>query len=268
MYPYEIIAGIDLYTVAICVGIIACFFVFSRLSDKKDFPARLHNLVLVSGIFGIALGLASSMIFQALYNISTRGEFIIDETTGATFYGGLIGGAVCFLTIYFIAGHFILKDKAHITRFFDMTTSVAPAIATAHGFGRVGCLFAGCCHGSVTEEWCGIMMHGNMGYQKYIPTQLFEAIFLFALAAFLIFWGIKGKKGVFSIYLSAYGVWRFFIEYARDDYRGETFVKALTPSQFIAIILIAVSVGLFAIEYSVSHRRARIEESAEVGGGE
>lgn len=268
MYPYDIIAGIDLYTVAICIGIVACFFVFSRLSDKKKFSSRLHNLILISGIGGIGLGLFSSMLFQALYNISSRGEFVMDSETGATFYGGLIGGAVCYLLIYFALGHFYVKDRSHLTGFFDMAACVAPAIAVAHGFGRVGCLMAGCCHGSVTDSWCGIMMHGNMGYGKYIPVQLFEAIFLFALAAVLVFLATKDKKGVFSIYLAAYGIWRFFIEYARDDYRGETFIKALTPSQLTAIVLILVGAGLFAAEYFLAKRKKPCGDIREERSGE
>ncbi|MBR5823405.1 MAG: prolipoprotein diacylglyceryl transferase, partial [Paludibacteraceae bacterium] len=43
---------------------------------------------------------------------------------------------------------------------------VAPGIALAHAIGRIGCLFAGCCHGQATKAWYGIMMHGNDGYQK------------------------------------------------------------------------------------------------------
>ena len=46
-----------------------------------------------------------------------------------------------------------------------------------------------------------------------------------------------------------YGVWRFFIEYARGDYRGETFVSFLTPSQLIAVLLIVIGTAHLMIWY-------------------
>ena len=45
----------------------------------------------------------------------------------------------------------------------------------------------------------------------------------------------------------AYGVWRFFIEYLRDDYRGTTLVSALTPSQLTAVIMVASGAALMAL---------------------
>jgi prolipoprotein diacylglyceryltransferase len=39
-----------------------------------------------------------------------------------------------------------------------------------------------------------------------------------------------------------YGVWRFVIENLRADYRGNTFVEWLTPSQLTALVLIVVGV--------------------------
>ncbi|MBQ2431188.1 MAG: prolipoprotein diacylglyceryl transferase, partial [Campylobacter sp.] len=52
------------------------------------------------------------------------------------------------------------------------------------------------------------------------------------------------------IYLIAYGVWRFFIEFARGDYRG-SFIPGLSPSQFWSIILVILGVAylLFRLFY-------------------
>ena len=51
-----------------------------------------------------------------------------------------------------------------------------------------------------------------------------------------------------SVYLCGYGIWRFFIEYARGDDRGQTIVPFLTPSQLTAIVLIAVGIALVFFE--------------------
>lgn len=265
MYPHDIIPGVkgtNMYVVMICVGLIACFLTFAKLSDKLGIRAKIHNLALVGGVVGIGAGLLASVLFQALYNIASTGKFEITESTGATFYGGLIGGAVAFLLIYFAVGRVRAKDY-YLESFFPLISCIAPAIAVAHGFGRLGCLFAGCCHGKLTDSWCGIMMYGDMGYNRYVPVQLFEAIFLFALCALLVYRAIGKKRYNFSLYIIGYGVWRFVIEYARADYRGSTFISFLTPSQLVAVILIVAGVVLALIERKATAKAPNTEDSAD-----
>ena len=263
MYPKDIIPGVNLYVILICVGIIACFFTFSKLSDKRKISTGVHNLALFCGLLGIAAGLGSAVLFQALYNVDSLGGFKINESTGATFYGGLIGGAAIFLAIYFIVGGIKFKERKHLHEFFPLISCIAPAIAVAHGFGRLGCLMAGCCHGRLTESWCGIQMYGSCGYAKYIPVQLFEAIFLFLLCVLLVIMTLERKKYVFSTYVVSYGIWRFFIEYVRADYRGSSFVSFLTPSQIVAIGFLFAGITLGVIEYVTDKNLSVKFESAE-----
>ena len=49
------------------------------------------------------------------------------------------------------------------------------------------------------------------------------------------------------LYCVGYGIWRFFIEFARADDRGNTFITFLTPSQLVAVLLIAVGVVYFLL---------------------
>ena len=260
MYPYDIIPGISLYVIMICIGIIACFLIFSRLTDKRKISPKVHNLALICGVAGTAIGFGSATLFQALYNVKSLGRFEITDSTGATFYGGLIGGAAIFLAIYFAVGAIKVKDGAHKKQIFAMLSCIAPAIAMAHGFGRLGCLSAGCCHGELTDAWYGIMMYGNLGYAKYVPIQLFEALFLFTLCAIMIVRARRSKKYNFSLYMTAYGIWRFLIEYARADYRGSTVVSFLTPSQLVAIVFVIGGVVLALVERSVEQRIALFVE--------
>ena len=256
MYPNEIFLGLTLYDICLCIGIAACFAAFGILSDKIKTPAKNQTFAAFCGVFGVALGYGSAVLFQAFYNIKERGKFIIDGETGATFYGGLIGGAAVFLAIYFIWGHFKFKDNSHVRYFFPVANVAAACIALAHAIGRLGCLFAGCCHGPRTHAWYGIMMHGTEGYHKYVPTQLMEAIFLLMLFGFLTIQLFAAKKSACNLpsYLIFYGIWRFFIEYLRADYRGDTVVDWLTPSQFTAIIMVLVGIELIFVELAVTKR--------------
>lgn len=243
MYPDVVFMGMSLYEIFIVVGVIYAFAVYRILSDRDKSKAKYQNFVILCGVMAIVGGYICAVLFQAVYNYFASGVFEVTLQTGATFYGGLIGGAAVFLLLYFAVGPRLFKEKYHLYRFIRLTDIAAAAISGAHAFGRIGCLMAGCCYGRPTDSFIGIY-NQTLGC-KTVPIQLFEAIFLFGLSAFFLFRCIKGKTYGLSIYLSAYGIWRFFIEYLRYDDRGATLFGVLTPSQLTAILLTLV--GLIGI---------------------
>ncbi len=248
MYPYEIVFGMGLYEIFILLGVIVCFIVFRILADRKNFSARFQNLVLTSAFFAIVLGYISAVLTQAVYNALETGTFKIAKDTGATFLGGLIGGAAVFLIIYFIGGKIRLKEShEHIERFSDFTSIAGACISIAHAFGRIGCFFAGCCHGKPTEKWYGIKFLTSD--VKLIPVQLFEAIFLTLLFGLLLYLNLTKKefKSGLYFYMILYGIWRFFAEFMRGDDRGAFFIKALSPSQGVSILLIIAGLVLLVL---------------------
>ena len=263
MYPYKVFLGMTLYDLCLCAGIVACFLLFGYLADKQGVRRRIQSFAMLCGAGAVILGYCSAVLFQALYNIKTLGRFEITQSTGATFYGGLIGGVAVFLALYFGIGWKIFDGNAHAQAFWAIADSAVPGIAFAHSIGRLGCLFAGCCHGARTSEWYGIKMWGSYGYTSYVPTQLFEAIFLMILFAFLVLRSTDKSGSCLPLYLSIYAVWRFVIEYARGDYRGDTFIAALSPSQLIACILFAVGIALFFVEKYLKKRFPFTPVSAE-----
>ncbi|MBQ8408797.1 MAG: prolipoprotein diacylglyceryl transferase [Clostridia bacterium] len=272
MYPHKIVFGLTLYDLLICVGIIACFFSFSYLADRSRIKNKLQSYSMIVGVMAIALGFGSAILFQALYNVESTGKFEIVTNTGATFYGGLIGGVTVFLVLYFGFGGLVFKTDAlkgyHKNNFFNIARCGAPSIVVAHAFGRIGCLTAGCCHGAPTDSWLGILMYGDMGYRKYVPVQLFEAIFLFALFALLFMRARDGKRYNLSVYVMVYGVWRFVVEYLRRDYRGSISFTSLTPSQFIAVLMVLAGVGLIFLERYICNRIERNAEQAAESAAE
>jgi len=176
--------------------------------------------------------------------------FELTETTGATFLGGLLGGAACFLAFYYGIGALYFKDGLHVKMMYPMLDVFATCVPAAHAIGRLGCLCAGCCHGKATDAWYGINMV-YLGY-KVVPVQLFEALFLAALTVFLFYRALKNKKGNLPLYMSLYGLWRFFAEYMRDDDRGSTVVSFLSPSQLVSVLLIA---GAFVVWFILYRKR-------------
>ena len=237
MYPYDIIPGLDLYSIMFCVGIIAAMVTFRLFSDRRGFSARLNNFVIADGVACVILGYASAVLFQAVYNAIETGKFEITKYTGATFYGGFIGGAAVYFAFYFSVGHFVFgKDGEHRKH------------------------IAGCCYGRITTS--PISVYNAYLDARVVPVQLFEALFLAALFAYLCFRIEKKQDRCLAIYLASYGVWRFFIEYFRTDDRGGSLVSFLTPSQLIAVVLTLVGILLFAIETILQRRAVKEPKNA------
>ena len=84
------------------------------------------------------------------------------------------------------------------------------------------------------------------------PTQLFEAMFLLVTFVILGYFTVYKKyKYSMNVYLIAYGIFRFLIEYVRGDDRG-SFIPGLTPSQFWSIIMVIMGVlFMFIMPYII-----------------
>lgn len=246
MYPYELFWGIDLYQLMISAGFLAALLFFRYWGDRRDLTAGVQNLVIVSALLALIGGYGASVLVQALYNALETGVFEINAGTGATFYGGLIGGAAVFLIAYFVAAKWILKKEPVVASFWTVAEIAGGSISLAHALGRLGCLFAGCCHGKVTDAWYGVY-NVYLGC-KTVPVQLYESLFLFLLAGVIFYRLKKRKTGNLSLYLWAYAVWRFAAEFMRADDRGASPVPFLTPSQFTAVLLTLIGIGVFFLE--------------------
>lgn len=242
MYPYKIFGDFDLYTICITLGAMLAILLFRLLADRICLSARLTNLCLGAGFVGIALGFGSAILFQAFYNGLAGGGFTLDSTTGSTFYGGLIGGTLGFLLVYFLGGHFAFPNREHLAAFPAASSAAAAVIPLAHGLGRIGCFFAGCCHGITTGT--PLDLYFPTIDASVLPTQLYEAAFLFALSTTLILRTLHGKQDGLPLYLIAYGTFRYFIEFLRGDDRGASPVPFLSPSQLTALVLVALGILL------------------------
>ena len=262
-YPYGLCMGL---------GIILCFVFLLKAFEKRNFNDEAINKILIIGIGATAFGILMAAVFQGLY------DYIEDPSGGyhlnsMTFYGGLIGGVSSFLIVWNLYV-FVIAPRTNI-KFLrnNMNASLSDAlpiipigITIAHAFGRLGCTFAGCCHGAVTDKWYGIYMYtSEFGYAKVVPTQLFECIFLAVLTGVMALLLFKFKfKYNMAVYAIAYGVWRFLIEYARDDHRG-SFIPGLTPSQLWSIVIVIVGIGyIFLAKYLLSKFEKRPQDQPPV----
>ena len=200
---------------------------FAKLTKDQSSTLLLQSLVL--GIIGARIFYCVQ--FHRYYADDWFKVFRIDQG-GLVFYGGFI---LAFIGVVI----YTLKNKLDTVRVLDV---FAPAMAAAHGFGRIGCFLNGCCFGRDTNAWWGIrppvgsLLEYKAGSDPLHPVQLLEAGENFLLCALYCYLLRKyPKRGlVMSLYLLIYGVLRFFNEMLRGD--NELYFH-LTPAQWIGILL-------------------------------
>ena len=276
MYPYLIIdlgknLQLGLYDICLMIAILTCLVLYRVFADRQKFKARVQNFALIVSLFAIGGGYYAAALVQTFYNwnaalaANPEAKFLDFWGTGATFYGGLVGGVLIFLALYFGLGALMFKNKENVHHFFPIATIAGAVIPLAHGIGRLGCLFAGCCHGKVytapqwfTFTFYNLYTDGSVKEFYAVPVQLMEALFLFVLATVLLWRLIKNRHYNLPIYTIAYGAWRFVAEYLRADARGQGIIPFLSPSQQTALLLIAVGVGAIFIEKYVRRYTARV----------
>ena len=200
------------------------------------------DFVFYNGIVAIVVGFGSAALFQSVYNYIENPEAGFRFDGSITFIGGLLGGIASFVIGYFIFRRF------YKVRLYKVVSIYPPCIIIAHAFGRVGCFFAGCCYGKPTDSFLGVKFPRL--HTPVHPTQLYEAAFLFILFALCSYLLLAKKfKHNLSLYLISYGVFRFFIEFLRNDNRGQL-VGKISPSQFWSILLVAAGIGMiFVLNY-------------------
>jgi phosphatidylglycerol---prolipoprotein diacylglyceryl transferase len=200
-------------------------------------------------IVGAILGAKLLMIVRAfpdyLRNPAELVSFATIQSAG-DFYGGFIGALIA--SLIFFARHpempkWLLADLC------------APAIALGQAIGRIGCFMAGDDFGKPSHAPWAVAFHdpeaaeiggAPLGTPLH-PVQIYESLICLGLFFFLV-WLTRRKKfngEIILVYSFFYAVARFFIEYLRGDVdRGFLFGELLSTSQFIAILVIIVSIPL------------------------
>lgn len=249
MYPYKIGGLFTLYGLMIGIGIAVCYIVIWSFCKREKIESKFVDFFTYATLISVALGFFSAMVFQSLYEYIENPSQGFDLNGSMTFIGGLIGGTAVFFIIYFP------MRKRYQSRFIDISSIVPCAIIIATAFGRLGCFFAGCCHGIETDSIWGMTFVG-MSNPVY-PTQLFEAAFLFLLFGLCVFLFLKYSfRYNFPLFLFAYGLFRYLIEFIRGDERG-AFIARMSPSQFWSIIMMVVALPLAIAMYYMYKKRNR-----------
>ena len=225
------------YGLMIGLGVICAILVSEYRAKKRglnsDHLFSIFLLVLIFGFVGAKLLFCIIEIKSILNN-----PMLILSGSGFVVYGGIVGGIAAMMI-------FCRIKKISFLTYFDL---LAPSVALAQGFGRIGCFLAGCCYGRETDSaFCTVFQNSLYAPNgvKLLPTQLIMSGGDFLIALILLLYAKKdrkkGKTG--GLFLMMYSVGRFAVEFLRNDYRGS--IGFLSTSQFVSIFILILGLLLF-----------------------
>jgi len=258
IYSYGVMLGTSMilgWSIVMYFGKRERYFVDEKKND--DFLANAFIVCALSAIVG-------SRILYMITNpdeFATPADWFALRRGGLVAYGGFLGG-------FFAA--IIYVRQMHGVGLLRFSDGAAPALALGLGMTRIGGSLCGCDFGgrlsAAAPGWLqsiGTFPHwhddaGSPAWSWHVqeydldfaaehsypvhPTQLYESsigILLFLLCLFV--WSRRQFHGQVLLTLSmAYGLWRFLIEYVRDDpERGAAF--GFSTSQWISLAIIPVA---------------------------
>lgn len=189
------ILGIPAYTFFVGLGIIAgliYYFVdLKRRGQVSEGAVKIVFAALVCGVIGSRIPL----LFE--------GRGWQEILYGKSIVGGLAGGMFGVIAIKKILG---IKLR--------LGNVIAPSVALGMVIGRMGCFLNGCCYG-IPASW-GFDFGDGL---RRLPAQLFESAFHFIAFVFLVCCKNKVKTPglLFKLYLLTYFIFRFFMEFIREN---------------------------------------------------
>jgi len=221
MHPILVKIGpltIQSYGFLLALGVLLGFFLSLRHGKKENIDLRILSDFIV---FSILIGLIGAklwlLVSDAGYYLKSMDRVLSLATSGGTFFGGLIFGIL--FSVWYL--------RKYRLDFPTTGDALAPSIALAHFFGRLGCFAAGCCWGR-SAEGCSVAVtftdpHTTTGVPHHVPlypTQLAEA--LLNLVNFIVLMFVYRKKKypgqIFALYVMNYSIIRFFVEFFRGDH--------------------------------------------------
>jgi len=220
--------------------LLAGFVTFVRARNRGLSITHVADVLLVGGFVGL-FGARAVFLFQNPEHDGSMMAWLDLQSGGLVFYGAVLFGLPAA----------VLTMRLRKLPIWATCDVFATGLPLGHAVSRLGCLAAGCCHGLPTEVPWAVTFHEStavapLGVPLH-PTQVYEAIWLFGIAAWTQWWYPKRQwEGqTMAHYLIAYGVGRILLEVFRgDESRGfflsEWLGELLTYSQGVSLLVILV----------------------------
>jgi phosphatidylglycerol:prolipoprotein diacylglycerol transferase len=212
MYPilFEFFGfPISTFGVMMAVGFLVSAWIVGRRLGEYGLDPELSSTILIYAMIGGVVG--SKLYFAVDESLRSGAPFLelLLSRAGITWYGGLIGGTLLVT----------LATRWHGIPTRVVASCVANAAPFGQACGRIGCFLVGDDYGQPsTLPWAVAFPEGLPPTAVPVhPTQIYEAIPLFALA--VVFTRLRAAgmpdRRVFGLYLVSAGALRFAIEFLR-----------------------------------------------------
>lgn len=221
------------YGLAYVIGFILGYFILKHLIKEKNIAITGEELDTLIFYIAIGLLLGSRIFYFLFYNLSIVLQNPLHILKiwegGMSFHGGLIG--------VIVAG--IIFCRQYKKDFYELADLAVIPVVFGLGIGRIANFINGELYGRPTAlPWAvdfgdGIPRH---------PSQLYESAKNFVI--FSILWMLTKKeklqKGtLFWVFITLYGLFRFFIEFVRqpDSQLGFVLFNFFTMGQVLTAIM-------------------------------
>lgn len=229
---------------AVLLAVLGITRIFKKEGYDPDHVLDLVLLLVVTGLLGSRLlYIAEFEWVDFLYHPSIFFGLSDGGFSGLVWYGGF--------TASILAAIIYIRIKGY--SFWKIADIFAPWLAMSYAIVRIGCFLNGCCYGKPSTALCTVVFPNVDNLSRY-PTQLYSSALNFLLFAFLLWYYPRRKFSgeVFTFYLLGYSVYRFIIEFFRENW---AFIGPFNISQGYSVILFLVGIGLYVWRKSVADLR-------------
>lgn len=217
--------GISPYSIMIILSFIVGLFVQYYFNVKRGINKNTsRKLILISPVMSI---ICATLL---TYYSSNRQYF------GFSSIGGLVGMYVATLISAII-------ERKHGERKI-MLENCTFALPLMYSISKVGCLFAGCCHGKEYNGFLSLHYISDTGAEMSVfPVQLLETIAFFIIFVVgIVLYKMHSRNSLcvtFGLSVSA----KFLLDFFRESHNG----KELSLNQLLCLILWAVMIAVIVI---------------------
>lgn len=232
---------LDVYWYGIIIGsalLLSYMLAYFRAKRTDIDPDHITNIVLICAPVAVIFARLYYVLFSLEYYISNPEKIFAIRDGGIAIYGAIIGAVISCL-IYCKA------EKLNTLQIFDLCI---PSVVLGQAIGRWGNFFNIEAYGTETTSLLRMTIYEGGKLIDVHPTFLYESLWNFLVFAILLLFSKKKKYNgqVFLLYITLYGIGRFFIEGLRTD---SLYLGDFRISQIVAGLSVIAGLTILIIKH-------------------
>ncbi len=249
MIPYLFHIGplyFNMYGFCVAIGIMSFLWFAGKDPIAKKYLKKDQLTTII--IFSVIMGLLGSRILNI---IQYPQDYKAWYDVIAVWEGGLsLGGVIIALLI--TLPPYLMYQQIPVMPLLDLTGIYG---ALLQAIARLGCFFAGCCHGHpATVLWAITYTHPESDAILNVPihpSQLYSSLsllFIFIVIRFVARPWLTKPGQLFGFYLALSSAERIFNDFFRmEHYQESLFLNLFTQNQLLTLCLLSIGLMWFIV---------------------